>query len=269
MERWQAKSMFWTRVATSVVIAPVAIAAVYFGFPVFQLFVGLMAAAVIWEFVHIVGKAGFPPRAVLALWTTFAAIGLAATNMPLALVVIFVVWLILLFTDERGNRARLSSTQTALLYAGLPAVCLVAVREVGGAETVFWVLVVVWATDIGAYFAGRLIGGPKLAPAISPNKTWSGALGGSLAAILSAVALASALGISSSLLSVLLALGLSIVSQIGDLAESRFKRVHGVKDSGTWMPGHGGVMDRVDGLWAATPLAALFCAALGGGMASW
>jgi phosphatidate cytidylyltransferase len=261
--------MFWTRVATSVVIAPVALGAVYYGFPVFQLFVALMAAAVIWEFVHIVGKAGFPPRAVLALWTTFVAIGLATTNMPLALAVLFAAWLVLLATDERGNRARLSSTQTGLLYAGIPAVCLIAVREIGGAETVFWVLAVVWATDIGAYFAGRSIGGPKLAPAISPNKTWSGALGGALAAVITAVALATALGIPSSLQSVLFALSLSVVSQIGDLAESRFKRVHGVKDSGTWMPGHGGVMDRVDGLWAATPLAAIICAAFGGGMTSW
>ena len=261
--------MFWTRVATSVVIAPLAIGAVYLGYPVFHIFVALMAAAVIWEFVHIVSKAGFPPRAVLALWTAIAAIGIAPNNMSLALAVIAAVWLILLATDERGKRARLSSTQTALLYAGLPAVCLVSVREVGGAETVFWVLAVVWATDIGAYFVGRQVGGPKLAPAISPGKTWSGAIGGALAAILAAVALATALGVAPTLLSILLAFVVSVVSQIGDLAESRFKRVHGVKDSGTWMPGHGGVMDRVDGLWAATPTAALICAVLGGGIAAW
>jgi phosphatidate cytidylyltransferase len=260
--------MFWTRVATSVVIAPVSLGAVYYGFPVFQLFVGLMAAAVFWEFVHIVGKAGFPPRAVLALWTTFAAIGLATANILLSFAVIFAAWLVLLRTDEQDNRARLSTIQTGLIYASIPAVCLIAVRETAGAETVFWVLAVVWGTDIGAYFSGRSIGGPKLAPGISPNKTWSGALGGALAGVISAVVLSTVLGIPSSLQCVLFALFLSIVSQIGDLAESRFKRVHVVKDSGTWMPGHGGVMDRVDGLWAATPIAAIICAAFGG-MASW
>ncbi|MEQ9445525.1 MAG: phosphatidate cytidylyltransferase [Rhodospirillaceae bacterium] len=261
--------MFWTRVATSVVLAPVALGAVYYGFPVFQLFVAAMAAAVMWEFIHIVGKAGFPPRAVLALWSTIGAVGLAAGNMPLALAVIAVVWLILLATDQRGDRVRFASTQTALLYAAIPAVCLVFVRELGGAETVFWVLAVVWATDIGAYFVGRLVGGPKLASSISPYKTWSGAIGGAVSAVVAAIGLAIVIGVSPSLLSVALAFLLSTTSQVGDLIESRFKRVHGVKDSGTWMPGHGGVMDRVDGLWAVTPFAAFICAALQGGMSSW
>ena len=261
--------MFWTRVATSAVIAPLAIGAVYYGFPVFQIFVALMAAAIIWEFIHIVGKAGFPPRAVLAVWTTVAAVGLATNNMTLALIVVACVWLFLLITDVRGNRARLASTQTALLYAGLPAVCLVALRETGGPETVFWVLAVVWATDIGAYVVGRLVGGPKLAPAISPGKTWSGAVGGAAAAVAASFVLAVWLGHTPSQIVAVLALAVSVVSQIGDLAESRFKRVHGVKDSGTWMPGHGGVMDRIDGLWAAIPVAALICAVTGGGMATW
>ncbi len=261
--------MFWTRVATSVVLAPIALGAVFYGFPVFQLFVGVMAAAVMWEFIHIVGKAGFPPRAVFALWSTIAAVGLAAGNMTLALAVIAVVWLILLATDQRGDRVRFASTQTALLYAAIPAVCFVFVREIGGAETVFWVLAVVWATDIGAYFAGRLIGGPKLAAAISPNKTWSGAIGGAVSAVLAAIGIAVFFEVSPSLLSVALAFILSAASQVGDLIESRFKRVHGVKDSGTWMPGHGGVMDRVDGLWAVTPFAAFICAALQGGMSTW
>jgi phosphatidate cytidylyltransferase len=261
--------MFWTRVATSVVLAPVALGAVYYGFPVFQLFVAVMAAAVMWEFIHIVGKAGFPPRAVLALWSTIVAVGLAAGNMPLALAVITIVWIILLVTDQRGDRVRLASTQTALLYAALPAVCLVFVRELGGAETVFWVLAVVWATDIGAYFVGRLVGGPKLAVSISPNKTWSGAIGGAVSAVVAAIGLSAVFDVSPSLLSVALAFLLSTASQVGDLIESRFKRVHGVKDSGTWMPGHGGVMDRVDGLWAVTPFAALICATLQGGMSSW
>ena len=262
--------MFWTRVATSVVIAPIALGAVYIGFPVFQLFAAVMAAAIMWEFTHIVGKIGFPPRAIFALWIAIAAIGVAEENLSLALVILAGVWLILLVTNgERQSPIRFSSTHTAFLYAGLPAVCLVSVRETGGAETVFWILAVVWATDIGAYICGRLIGGPKMAPMISPNKTWSGALGGLVAAVLAGDGVVVAFGFSPSMTSIALVVLLSIVSQVGDLAESQFKRVHNVKDSGTWMPGHGGVMDRVDGLWAATPFAALMCVLLKGGIAVW
>jgi phosphatidate cytidylyltransferase len=109
----------------------------------------------------------------------------------------------------------------------------------------------VWATDILAYFVGRAIGGPKLAPSISPGKTWSGAIGGAVAGAAAGLVVAAAMGSASLAWIGLIAIVLSVVSQAGDLFESSVKRRNGVKDSGSLIPGHGGVMDRVDGLVAA------------------
>lgn len=140
-----------------------------------------------------------------------------------------------------------------LAYAAFPAIALAFLRDhdASGLVTMIYLFAVVWATDILAYFTGRAIGGPKLAPSISPGKTWSGAIGGTVAAVVAGFAVALAAGHPAPLLMAALALPLSIVSQIGDLFESAFKRRHDAKDSGTIIPGHGGVMDRVDGLVAA------------------
>lgn len=261
--------MFWTRFATSTVIAPIALGAVYFGFPYFEIFAAVLAAAVIWEYVHITGKAGFPPRAIVAAVIVVATVWLAAVAPLIAFGCVAAAAVLFFLTDRSGNRYGISSLHAGVIYAGLPAICLVIVRETGDAGTVFWLLAVVWATDIGAYAAGRLIGGPKLAPPISPNKTWSGALGGLASATLAGAVVAVAFGAEASFLNVMLAAILSCCSQVGDLAESWFKRRHDVKDSGTMIPGHGGVMDRVDGLWAAAPLVALTCAVRGGGVMVW
>jgi phosphatidate cytidylyltransferase len=122
---------------------------------------------------------------------------------------------------------------------------------------------VVWATDIGGYFAGRSIGGPKLWPRISPNKTWAGAIGGFAASIVVAAGfVAFRLGETVPLL--VLASVLSIASQLGDLFESAVKRRFGVKDSSRIIPGHGGVLDRLDGFVAAVVLAAIFGLLRGG-----
>jgi phosphatidate cytidylyltransferase len=144
-------------------------------------------------------------------------------------------------------------TAAGLLYAGLPAVSLIWVRglSLGLAATVF-LLVCVWATDIVAYFAGRAIGGPRLAPSISPNKTWAGAIGGILGAMvigggMAAAYLAGFGGIKAGYFFGL-AGALAGLSVLGDLLESGLKRRAGVKDSGNILPGHGGVMDRLDGL---------------------
>lgn len=132
-----------------------------------------------------------------------------------------------------------------------------------------WLLVVVWATDIGGYLFGMTIGGPKLAPAISPNKTWSGFIGGILLAVIGGYAVVvyfSDQAQISNLASVIaLGLGISIVSQLGDLFESKIKRRFGVKDSGNIIPGHGGLFDRVDGLMAASIAMALLNRFAGGG----
>ena len=151
-------------------------------------------------------------------------------------------------------------------YCLLPAVSLLWIREraeyegIGsGFDLLIWVFLVVWSTDIGAYFAGRAIGGPKLAPSISPNKTVAGLVGGVLAATVLAGMWVYAVGLPATLLS--LAAPLALAAQLGDLFESGLKRRAGVKDSGTWLPGHGGLLDRLDGLVPVAILTALLMVA--------
>lgn len=159
--------------------------------------------------------------------------------------------LILLFSLAAAGWGDLRATGGFLYAAGL-LVSLTILRggwgDMPGLVAILFLCAVVWATDIGAYFVGRAAGGPKLAPRISPNKTMSGAAGGLASAIIAALLVHMLFGLSSMAAAFWLAIGLSIVSQAGDLFESWIKRRAGVKDSGRMIPGHGGVMDRVDGL---------------------
>lgn len=146
-----------------------------------------------------------------------------------------------------------------VLYAGALAGALTLLRLDGpdGIIAIAWLLAVVWTTDIAAYFCGRLIGGPKLWRRVSPNKTWSGAIGGAVFAVLAGMATVRIAGFQSYLLAAPAALAASVCSQAGDLFESAMKRHFGVKDSSRLIPGHGGLMDRLDGLVAAAVLACL------------
>ncbi len=155
-----------------------------------------------------------------------------------------------------------------LLYCGLPLVALIWLRgQSWGVYATLFVMAVVWGADIAAYFTGRAVGGPRLAPAISPNKTWSGAFGGLVGALLVAGIVAliwpgydNMAGLTRL---ALLALPLAVAAIVGDLFESHLKRRAGVKDSGTLLPGHGGVMDRLDGLVPAAVAGAGAFAATG------
>jgi phosphatidate cytidylyltransferase len=143
-------------------------------------------------------------------------------------------------------------------YCGLPALSIIAIRDnADGASWIIWMFLIIWTTDTAAYVFGRSIGGVKLAPAISPNKTWAGLLGG----ISSAMAIGGILSIwlTWPWWAAALAAGfLALTAQAGDLLESHLKRRAGVKDSGSLIPGHGGVLDRVDGVMTAAPLMLLF-----------
>ena len=145
---------------------------------------------------------------------------------------------------------------SGFFYALLPALALLWIRERAGLDLLIWAFIVTWATDIGAYFAGRSFGKRKLAPTISPNKTVEGLYGG----IASSTVLGGAWVLANGLTMPLLALApvLAIAAQAGDLFESGMKRRAGVKDSGAWLPGHGGALDRLDGL---VPVAVLTAAA--------
>lgn len=151
---------------------------------------------------------------------------------------------------------RLSGLARGIFYVGLPIMALLLLRrQEEGIVFTIWALALVWACDIGAYAAGRLIGGPKLAPSISPNKTWAGLAGGVLLASLFAAFMHYRFGLALRL--TLATPALAVLAQGGDLYESWLKRQAGVKDSGTGLPGHGGVLDRLDGLVPVAPVAAL------------
>jgi len=152
------------------------------------------------------------------------------------------------------------------MYIGLAGVALLVLRhdpDVGRNNVVFLFLVI-WASDISAYLAGRSLGGPKLAPRVSPNKTWSGSLGGLLGAVSVGVLVAMLIGAEVSIWqAALVAAVLGVATQSGDMFESWMKRRSGVKDSSGLLPGHGGLLDRLDGVLAASPVAALI-ALIGG-----
>ncbi|HVZ15384.1 MAG TPA: phosphatidate cytidylyltransferase, partial [Bauldia sp.] len=153
-----------------------------------------------------------------------------------------------------------------LLYAAMLGVGLMLMRLTElGLPAVLIVLAVVWATDTGAFFAGRAIGGPKLLPAVSPKKTWAGAIGGLLVGIIVGVVVALLAGVRISPILVLICVLLSAASQIGDLFESWVKRRFGAKDASNLVPGHGGLMDRVDGLAVASGVAVVVGWLHGGG----
>lgn len=181
---------------------------------------------------------------------------------PFAILVALVATIMYLEWSRMVGKWGVGWKLLGFVYCLLPAISLLWIREraeyqgIGsGFDLLIWVFLVVWSTDIGAYFAGRAIGGPKLAPAISPNKTIAGLIGGVLAAAVMAGLWVYAAKLPAALL--WLAVPLAVTAQLGDLFESGLKRRAGVKDSGTWLPGHGGLLDRLDGL---VPVAVLTAA---------
>jgi phosphatidate cytidylyltransferase len=178
-----------------------------------------------------------------ALWFGGLAFGLLLL-VGGALVV--VEWLALVRAMTLGGAAKavLTALGPVLILGAMAGLWFV--REHLGMTAALWVFGMVWATDIGAYFAGRAFGGSRLAPKISPSKTWSGLIGGMIAALIASATIGDRAGITGVPLTIGLAMGL--LAQMGDLGESWMKRRAGVKDSGKLIPGHGGLFDRVDGL---------------------
>lgn len=201
------------------------------------------------------------PAALFAAAMMTLLLGFGAITV---LAVIFVAGIIASVSAETGGQGAWIGKGFA--YAALSGFALTFVRADTdtGLIAILFLFAVVWLTDIAAYFVGKSFGGPKLAPSISPGKTWSGAIGGTIGGVAGGMIIANMAGVAGYGLFVI-ALLLSIVSQFGDLFESSVKREAGVKDSSNLIPGHGGVMDRVDGLVAAA-IALYVFGALGGNM---
>jgi phosphatidate cytidylyltransferase len=252
----------WQRVAAALVLAPVAIAAAYAGGWWWALLVTLATIGLYLEWLTVT----CPARTIGATVAGTVALTLAMPFLAVARVegALVVLAFGIIAVAVRAPAPRIWCVG-GYLYAAVAQLASTAVRidEVAGLSALILVLLVVWGTDIGGYFAGRSIGGPKLWPRVSPKKTWAGAIGGFVASLLVAAGFA-ALGYGKPLPLLVLAAALSIAAQFGDLFESAVKRHFGVKDSSHIIPGHGGLMDRLDGFVAAIVLAAIFGSLRGG-----
>ena len=256
-----AKSGLGPRVVVGLFLAIIAIADIWIGGPAFTLMIAAGVILILWEWgaMHSISV---PWRvagaAVLAAVALISHMGLPQPALALLVAATLLVAALSMLLRVAGKRW----LSTGLIYAGLPAIALIWLRnQPDGFALVMWTMGLVWATDILAYFAGRAIGGPKIWPAISPNKTWAGLVGGIVGAGLFSLAFAAwrewpQAGLAMFALGALLA----VVAQAGDFFESWLKRRAGVKDSGKIFPGHGGVMDRVDGLVPVACIVALWAA---------
>jgi phosphatidate cytidylyltransferase len=238
------------RIMSGAVLAAVVLLATWYGGMAFRILAAVIALLVYYEWSTIVGLPESDTRGNAVGWLGLAAICAAtlfeSSAYSMGALALFVVVTAAMVTAG-GKSWWLPG---GVLYAGLTAIALAEIRDDDfiGLGMMLFVFAAVWATDILAYFVGRAVGGKKLAPRISPGKTWSGAIGGTVAAVAAGSGVVWYYFHEAGLRVTLVALVLSICSQIGDLFESFIKRRFGVKDSSHLIPGHGGVMDRVDGL---------------------
>ena len=262
------------RVGSALVLAPLAIGVAYLGGWIFAAFWGIAAIVVVWEWTTLV--AGSDRRSVLmtgivavalsvALAASSAGAGDELRHLRFAAAAI-VLMVGILACAAIAPRHRGSWVAAGVPYAGAMGLAPIVLRSDAeyGFVAIIFVFAVVWATDIAAYFVGRAAGGPKLAPRLSPNKTWSGSIGGLAGAVLAAVLVVQVAGAGNVWVAVVIAIALSIVAQMGDLLESAIKRRFGAKDASSLIPGHGGLMDRLDGFVTAAVLACLIGLVHGG-----
>jgi phosphatidate cytidylyltransferase len=288
------------RTLSAAVLLPVVIAAIYFGHPYFTLLIAVFAGAAAWEWSRVIvqdfrpGRPAIPvPLAparpwlipsVLSIATTVATVFLVGFETNIDWVTVFGLGLVVVILGTAIARLKLFGVLSAggprhfakwftygTAYAALPAAALVSLRSDAefGTATLVWIIALVVAADTGGYLVGRTVGGPKLAPRISPNKTWSG-LGGAVAgAALVGLLTAFILNHTNVLVLTLISAVIGLLEQGGDLVESAFKRHFGVKDTSQIIPGHGGVLDRVDGLLAVAVAVLVINLWAGGSVLAW
>jgi len=256
------------RIASAAVLLPVLIVCSWLGGWPFLALLLVVVVLLAWEWQRLIGggweeivvQAAAGIAALLAVFLGEVAWALPVIGLGLALLAI-AAWL----------RGRFSLwTVAGLPYLVIPAMALLSLRGLpeGGRALIFWLFVVVIFADTGAYFAGRALGGPKLAPAISPGKTWSGFFGGVVAAIVMGMIAAHLFAIGPAPILAAVAAMLAVVAPLGDLTESWIKRRWQVKDSSGLIPGHGGILDRVDAVLFVAPIMWL-TVRLGDGRFAW
>lgn len=276
------------RVLSAAVLLPLVVVEVLLGHPYFDLLVAAFAGVMAWEWSRVCARRRNPvdpaPAARLdaAAWLAPGVVSILTAVLAVLAAGFgqggLVTWGIIAagavlsgVLALRHHRARAVWFPVGTVYVALPALALLAIRADPqyGEEMLFWTIAMVVAADTGGYLVGRTVGGPKLAPRISPNKTWSG-LGGAVAGTaLVGLLTGFMLNHTNVLMLTFMSAGLGLVEQAGDLVESAFKRHFGVKDTSQIIPGHGGVLDRVDGLLAVALAVVIMNEWAGGSVLAW
>lgn len=258
------------RIISAIVIAGPAIAAIYFGSPYFNIMIALFAILMGWEWSKLCLAEFKLPGMILSAYAGAIAL-LPFFDIPLieALLIAPVICVIL-FALSPNNKGKLWFAIGAL-YLAIPVCAFIFLRSADevGVSVVFWIACMVVATDTGGYAFGIIVGGPKLAPKISPKKTWAGLIGGMSGAFLTGLAFSFAFNWAEPILISCLSAILAVVAQMGDLFESHVKRRFDVKDSSQIIPGHGGVLDRLDGMLTASAVMAGLILATSGNILTW
>ena len=254
MEKSKLKS-FLKRVATSLVLIPLVIGCILMGYPTVLLLALTGMALLSWEWANMVPSSRPTFYAVCYFFVATITIMLKPIIVPL---IVMLLTLALVFVKSKGEKER------KLLLLGVPYIAfgigsLISIYLAYGPYILLWFVFIVWGVDIGGYFVGTTVKGPKLAPKISPNKTWSGLLGGVLLSVVISYMVMCLFNVSARVTVYYLVMAgvLAVIAQIGDLVESSIKRHLNIKDSSNLIPGHGGIFDRIDGLIFAAPFAYL------------
>ena len=250
---------FLLRSLSTAVITPIVGYILVIGGDYFSLFIATLGAVMIWEMARAIFGAVYS-RFLIILSTGFGVmilltglkIGISLiSTVALLFLVLFSIYCLVIKQVDKITKFLICS-----LFIVIPCILFLWLRETKELIIVFWMLSCVIATDIGAYVIGKIIGGAKLAPKTSPNKTWSGLIGGVTASAFTGLGF-SVFWMEKHFKFVCLSLMIAIVAQMGDLLESHFKRKYSLKETSNIIPGHGGIMDRLDGHMAAVTFIAL------------
>ena len=251
---------FGVRTLSAMVLVPLAISAAWIGGLFFAGLVLFILCCMAFEWFRPVEGHGMGAMAItqmigcviITIAAYFGRWDIACVSIGLGIPVMLVM--------AKGTATSRRWAIAGLFYISLPALAFLWIRfgPDDGLYVLVWLFICVWAMDTGAYMAGKTIGGPKMLPAVSPNKTWAGLVGGVICAALAGGFFAQEVGLATGLGLFIFSGIMGFWSQVGDLVESAFKRHFGIKDTSNLIPGHGGFMDRVDGIVFAAPLAALY-----------
>jgi phosphatidate cytidylyltransferase len=243
------------RILSALILAPVALACVIAGGQAFSIFIAAFSAAMAWEWIRMSDATARPRAFATATGTAVGAALLAAQGTPAWVAFWILAGSVGVFMDRRP-RGGATISLLGVLYVAASTALLVAMRSQPetGLVSVLYLLAVVWSADTFAYVAGTWLGGPKLLPVASPNKTWSGLVAGLIFGVAGGTLLAMSFELDAGH-AALVALPIALAAVLGDLVMSLAKRRFGVKDAGSVIPGHGGVLDRVDALMLATLVA--------------